>query len=298
MADTTLTQQGALFGEVYLPHKPLSSSHKAGAYRRRYREDALQLPYVEANPLVLQSLIITDRDLTDTDMAADLAGLPEPTYTALNPLTNTGHVVFGLKDPVCLTDAARRRPINLLARIEHGLNTVLEGDSSYGGRITKNPLHDEHKTLWGESLYSLQELASALDQLGALPSAGNPRKNVTSSAVGRNVALFDTVRKWSYRAIRQHWSAGLDAWQQAVLSQAYMVNEEIIGNEFTRGPLSYSEVRSVARSIARWTWRNMTPESFTARQRELGRRSALSGKSLERRRAKTRSLIEGALKHD
>lgn len=292
MADTTPTQ-GDLFEEIYLPHKPLSSSSKAGDYRRRHRDVALQLPYVEANPLVLQSLIITDRDLTDTDMAADLVGLPEPTYTALNPLTNTGHVVFGLKDPVCLTDAARRRPINLLARIEHGLNEVLEGDSSYGGRITKNPLHEEHQTLWGESLYTLQELASALDQLGALPSAGNPRKNVTSSAVGRNVALFDTIRKWSYRAIRKHWGDGLEVWSQVVLTQAYTVNETIIGNEFTRGPLSYSETKSVAKSIARWTWRNMTQESFTARQRALGRKTAQ-----QRWGSRVDEMIERALSHD
>jgi len=284
--------QGGLFGGVYLPHKPLSSESKTGGYRRRYRDRALQLPYVEANPLVLQSLIITDRDLSDSDVAADLAGLPEPTYTALNRHTNTGHIVFGLKDPVCLTDAGRRRPVNLLARVEHGLTEVLEGDSSYGGRITKNPLHEEHLTLWGEALYSLKELASALDNLGALPRAGDPRRNVTSSAVGRNVALFDTVRKWSYRAIRGYWGEGLESWSQAVLSRAYQVNEEIVGNEFSRGPLSYSETRSVAVSIARWTWRNMTPDSFRARQRAIGKQS------LEPRRAKTQGLIEGALDYD
>lgn len=266
--------QGELFPGWWLPKKPLAASSKTGPYQHMRRSKALELPYIESNPLVMRSLVITDRDGSGADWQAGLSGLPEPSYVALNPHTTAGHIVYALKDPVCLTDAARRRPVNLLARIEHGMNAVLGGDASYGGRITKNPLNAEHITLWGEALYGLHDLAKALDEIKALPSTGNPRKTVTTSAIGRNVSLFDITRKWSYRAIAGYWTASMEEWERAVFTHAHEVNETIIGNDFTCGPLAYGEVRSVSRSIARWTRRNFSPEDFSAIQRARGRKQS------------------------
>lgn len=265
--------QGALFPGWWLPKKPLAASSKTGPYQHMRRSKALELPYIESNPLVMRSLVITDRDAAGADWQADLSGLPEPSYVALNPHTTAGHIVYALKDPVCLTDAARRRPVNLLARIEHGMNTVLGGDASYGGRITKNPLNAEHITLWGEALYGLRDLAKALDEIKALPSTGNPRKTVTTSAIGRNVSLFDITRRWSYDAIRKgnYWHGAMSEWERAVRTHAHEVNETIIGNDFTCGPLSFPEVHSVSRSIARWVWRNFSPEAFSEMQAARGR---------------------------
>lgn len=252
-----------LFPGSWLPRRPLASWQKTGPYRHMKRANALELPYVESNPLVMRSLVITDRDASDADYAAELAHLPAPSYVALNPHTKAGHIVYGLKNPVCLSDAARRRPVNLLARIEHGLNTALDGDPSYGGRITKNPLNAQHVTLWGEALYSLYELAKALDDIKALPSAGNPRKTVQTSIVGRNCSLFDITRRWAYRGISNYWKAPAEAWERAVYSHATEVNETIIANDFTTGPLSWTEVTHISRSIARWTRRNFSPEEFS-----------------------------------
>lgn len=283
MGFSATAEQRELFESVYLSRKPLSSNKKNGVYRRRRRVKALEHAYIETNPFVMQSLVITDRDLADTDWAAELAGLPAPTYTALNPDTGTGHIVYGLKHPVCLSDAARRRPVNLLARIEHGLNTVLEGDPGYGGRITKNPLNAQHLTLWGEAFYTLHELAKALDEIKALPSAGNPTKNVQTSAVGRNVALFDYTRQWAYRAVRRHFGGPYSDWETAVFAYAWEKNETIIADEFTKGPMSANQVTTVTRSVAKWVWRNFTPETWTARQSYAGRQGGI--KSGQKRRA-------------
>lgn len=273
MGFSATAEQRELFESVYLSRKPLSSNKKNGAYRRRRRAKALEHAYIETNPFVMQSLVITDRDLTDSDWAAELAGLPAPTYTALNPATGTGHIAYGLKHPVCLSDAAKRRPVNLLARIEHGLNTVLEGDPGYGGRITKNPLNAEHLTLWGEAFYTLHELAKALDDIKALPSAGNPTKNVQTSAVGRNVALFDYTRQWAYRAVRRHFGGSYSEWETTVFSYAWEKNETIIADEFTKGPMSANQVNTVTRSVAKWVWRNFTPDAWTKRQSYAGQKS-------------------------
>ena len=109
-----------VFTDHWLPHAPLAAERKDGAYRRVSREHALQLPYIEANPLCLQSIVVTDHDGSEADQVADLAGLPQPSWVTLNPHTRSGHIAYALAAPVCLTDSARRKPINLLARIEQG----------------------------------------------------------------------------------------------------------------------------------------------------------------------------------
>lgn len=224
------------------------------------------MPYLEANPLALRSLVITDHDGSDADIIADLVGLPQPSYIAMNPLTCAGHIAYVLDSPVTLTDAAHRRPINLLARIEQGLTDVLGGDVAYGGRITKNPYHGDHLAIWGAptTTYGLRDLASALDALGALPGPGRPRQNLLNSTIGRNVALFDLVRHWAYRARLQYGDR--TEWEEVAYAYAHDRNLSVIADEFSRGPLADGEVKHLARSVARWVWRNFTAEQFAAIQ--------------------------------
>jgi len=266
-----------LFPEVWLHERPRVTHTKGTPTYRVSRADAFGFEYIEPNVTgQIQSLIITDRDKPDADRIAEVLGLPAPSWVAINPHTTTGHIVYALKDPVTLTDAARRPPVNLLARVEHGLAVVLDGDPGYTGGLTKNPTHFMHPTLWGpeEARYGLRELASALDDLKALPRAGNARRNVHRSAVGRNVALFDDTRAWAYKAVRRFWGAPIREWKQAVTLQAIRVNNDRIGNDFSTGPLSLPEVGHLATSVAGWVWTNFTPEAFSARQAQLGRRRA------------------------
>ena len=256
-----------VFADHWLPQAPLAAERKDGAYRRLSREHALQLPYIETNPLCLQSIVVTDHDGSEADQVADLVGLPQPSWVTLNPHTRSGHIAYALAAPVCLTDSARRKPINLLARIEQGLVDVLGGDVGYAGRVTKNPVHRQHMPLWGEetALYGLQELAQALGDVGALPGPSRTGKALTASSVGRNVALFHLTRQWAYRARLRYDDAS--EWEQTVHAFAVNKNLTAIAEEFTRGPLSEVEVLHLARSIARWTWRNITPELTTQRRK-------------------------------
>ena len=102
---------------------------------------------------------------------------------------------------------------------------------------------------------------------------------------------FDLTRAWAYRAIRPHWGGPQRAWDADVLAYAWQHNETVIANDFKRGPLAYTEVQHLAQSIARWTWRNMTRKSFSARQRAIGKRGAM--RSAEIRRAKAKAAWEG-----
>lgn len=42
---------------------------------------------------------------------------------------------------VCRTDSARLTPLRYAHRIETGLKLCVGGDFSYGGQLTKNPIH-------------------------------------------------------------------------------------------------------------------------------------------------------------
>lgn len=272
-----MTQTGTLeplFPKVWLHDYPRVTHAKGTPTRRVPKAKAYCYEYIEPNVTgQIQSLIITDRDKPDADRIAEVLGLPAPSWVSINAHTTCGHIVYVLKDPVTLTDAARRPPVNLLARIEHGLAVVLDGDPGYTGGLTKNPTHIMHPTLWGpeEARYGLRELASALDDLGALPKAGNARRNVLRSAVGRNVALFDETRLWAYRSVTRYRSARESEWQRAVLQYASRINSDRIGNDFSTGPLTLPEVGHTAKSVAGWVWQKYTPEVQSAWGRKRGK---------------------------
>lgn len=267
MATAPTTDQLALFEASYRPQRPLCGPSKNGPYRRRERSAALsESPYIETNPACIQSLIITDVDAGDVAGLPQLVGLPPESWAVRtrNEL-GSGHIGYALATPVVLTDAAHRRPINLLARVEWGIRDVLGGDAAYAGRIMKNPLSPGpfQDTLWPQDvsfpIYTLRELASALSDLGALPSPGDPRPR--QSGVGRNVDLFDRTRTWAYRAIKRYWNSGFSEWSEVVHAKAAILNLDL--EREGRIPLPDREILHLARSISKWVWSRFTPESFS-----------------------------------
>lgn len=267
MAIPPTTEQLALFGASYRPRKPLCGPSKTGPYRRRERSAALSsAPYIETNPACIQSLIITDVDAGDVAGLPQLVGLPPESWAVrTRNAVGSGHIGYALATPVVLTDAAHRRPINLLARVEWGIRDVLGGDTAYAGRIMKNPLSPGpfQDTLWPQDVifptYALRELASSLADLGALPSPGDPRPR--QSGVGRNVDVFDRTRAWSYRAIKRYWGSDFGEWSEVVHAKAAILNFDL--EREGREPLPDSEIWHLARSISKWVWQKFSPEAFS-----------------------------------
>ena len=276
--DPTQLAFDTVFEGHWLPRYPMAGDRKVGPKYRMPRDRALTKAYIESNPTCMQSLIITDHDGGRADEIVSLTGLPAPSYIPLNPHTKGGHIVFALESPVCITDAARRAPVNLLARIEQGLNDVLGGDISYAGTFTKNPMHTDHMTLWGPAtaVYSLNDLANPLRKIGALPrratSQREQRTLLQNSTTGRNCALFELERKWAYPRVRDYKNA--TEWDEVALAYAWDRNEAIIGPAFTAGPLGWTETVCLSRSVSRWTWRNIK-RTFS---QEQARRGSIGGK--------------------
>ncbi|MGY3382100.1 hypothetical protein ACVWYS_004123 [Arthrobacter sp. TE12231] len=234
-----------------------------GTYRQR-REVALQRRYIQANPSALITSLVIDVDHDDALLRAmdQTSGVPTPSYVAQSP-TGRAHVGYLLKAPVCRTDNARLEPMRFAARVEAGLVNALDADRGYAGFLTKNPIHEHWDTVWGtDRLYTLKELAT--DLWGWMPRT-LPRKAADNSGLGRNVALFNRVRLWSYPGVRRYWSDGPTVWGEVTHAYALAVNQEFAV------PLDGQEVDHLARSVSRWTWRNFTPERFTEIQTERGR---------------------------
>lgn len=267
MATPPTGEQLALFEASYRPRRPLCGPSKNGPYRRRERAAALsESPYIETNPACIQSLIITDVDAGDVSGLPQLVGLPPASWAVrAQNMIGSGHIGYALATPVVLTDAAHRRPINLLARVEWGIRDVLGGDAAYAGRIMKNPLSPGafQDTLWPQDeifpTYSLRELASALSDLGALPAPGDPRPR--QSGVGRNVDIFDRTRAWAYRAIKRYWNSGFSEWDEVVHAKATILNLDL--EREGRIPLPDREIWHLSRSISKWTWQKFSPKAFS-----------------------------------
>jgi len=276
----TTSLDAALWADVWSPRRPLATDDLTRGCWRQSREDALTRRYLEHSPRALLSMIVIDVDHSDTLVRALQRPMthPIPSWIAESP-TGRGHVGWVLKTPVCRTDAARIAPMRFAAKVEEGLRRSLDGDIGYAGLLTKNPIHEHWATTWGTGeLYELRDLATGL---GELMPRTLPRKTADSSGLGRNVALFNRVRLWAYRARlryddRQEWEEVAGAFAQAV------------NHEFAV-PLSTGEVGHTARSVARWVWRNFSVEGFSAIQTARGRRGGLANTS-EQQAAKRRKI--------
>jgi hypothetical protein len=246
----------------------MATDHDKGRHPHpQPRELALQRRYIQANPSALITSLVIDVDEEDALLRAvdHTNGIPMPSYVAQSP-SGKAHVAYLLKAPVCRTDNARLEPMRFAARVEAGLVNALGGDKGYAGFLTKTPVHEHWDTFWGtEQLYTLKELATQLP--GWLPST-LPRKAADNSGLGRNVALFNRVRLWSYSGVRRYWGDGPTVWGEVTYAYALAVNQEFAV------PLDSSEVAHLARSVSRWTWRNFTPERFTEIQTERGRKGS------------------------
>lgn len=258
------------------PRRPYCSNDLAEGLRIRSLASALTRPYIQANPPHLRVWALFDIDRPAAACAWEDADLPPPTWTAINRLNGHAHSAWGLDVPVLVDGlGARDAPMRYLCAVESMMRERLQADFGFSGLITKNPAHPLWLTLRGPRLaYSLGELAEYLPGIERHRPKGRAPEQV---GLGRNVALFDRLRRWAYRAIRRHWGGGLQAWN-AWLSECN--SRALVLNADFQQPLHGREVWHVARSVAKWTWRHTTAEGFSAWQAAQGRKAGIaSGKA-------------------
>ena len=237
-----------LWDRIWLPRRPLATDDPTTGLTRTSRTLALDRRLIETNPAALTSLLAVDVDHPDALIRAlwDRADWL-PTVVTENPGNGHAHAIWALTAPVATTEYAHRRPLALAAAVTEGLRRSVDGDPSYGGLITKNPLNQDWIAHWVTShTYGLNELAGHLDDADLMPPASWRRaRRRNPVGLGRNCCLFETARTWAYREARHHWGDP-DGLHRAIATTVRDLNAGF------SDPLPSSETRAIAASIHKW----------------------------------------------
>lgn len=229
--------------------------------------DLIKKQFVQHNPKHSVCWLVYDIDSPTASADWINKEAPTPNILILNPANGHAHLFYGLETPVHdyynASDKARR----YAAAIDIALTYKLDADPGYSKLISKNPLNDRWQIVIPKTeLYTLEALAKGLDLKGLV----DRRRNIETIGLGRNCQLFDNVRKWAYRERRsEQLYLSFDMFKEAVKWQALAMNERF------NPPLPHSEVRAVVKSIAKWTWKHLSPEGFRSWQK---RQSAAGNK--------------------
>ncbi|WP_312283859.1 replication initiation protein [Candidatus Igneacidithiobacillus taiwanensis] len=249
LADTPETLRPWL---EHLPNRPYCSDDLSEGLCIRSTKQALAYRYIQHNPPTQVWNIVLDVDHC-IDLQSPVE--PIPNAIAINPKNGHGHLFYFLKAGVTRTQAGRQAPLQLLAAVERGLCVKMDADPQYVGLVSKNLVnadwlvHSYHDRLW-----TLGELAEHLNLDAANTRRYVPKSPEEAFQTGRNVYLFEVARKWAYSEIRDYWAPnGLPRWQDAILGHLRAINRQF------HAPLYESELRAIAKSIAKWTWRHITP---------------------------------------
>jgi len=241
-----------------LPHRPYHSDDLAYGLKIAGAEKASKFKYIQHNSPAFVSWLVFDIDRKNSADDWYTRDLPPPAWVASTPKTGRCHVAYGLVHPVVKTDAGRTSPLRYAAAIEEAYRVRLDADAGYAGLITKNPLNHSWR-IWlppssNDGLYSLDDLAEYVE----LPKT-KAKRTAEERGLGRNVSLFDTLRVWAYVEIRRYWKpGGADKWDAMVALEAVKLNDSLFG----QNRLSVAELRGIAKSVSRWTWKNLSPGSL------------------------------------
>ena len=231
----------------------------------RFRRSALQFRHVQLNGASGFRWMPLDIDRCDAYFAHRDANLPPPNFIAINPDNGHAHSAILLATPVACHSASRDAPLRYYAAVERGFIRRLGADRHYVGHITKNPLHPHWRVEWRrDEPYTLAELADWLcfEDMRPYPSIE------ATFGMSRNVAVFDELRRIAYREVLDFKRAGsFEAWQDHCLHRAAALNQQF------PVPMRHSEVRAIARSVSKWTWKHFSEQTFAGRQSQRGKLS-------------------------
>lgn len=251
--------------DEHSPTKPYCADDLLYGLRIRGRDVALKKRYVQLNRPTSCDWLIFDCDYAGAAYAAQDAGLPDPTAVVITPKNRHAHILYALDAPVFTCDAARLKPVRYVAAIERAYLHTLKADVGYCGLVTKNPLHPHWLHLYGKNApvrtYTLEQLAECVDL-----KQWQSKSDDKPTGFGRNCVLFDKLRKWGYVAIRRHRGAlrrdSRVVWDAECLDKVASFNAEFLN------PLSFAEVRSVAKSTAKFCWKHDAQHEAAFQQRQ------------------------------
>ena len=185
------------------------------------------------------------------------------------------HIVFELEEPIYKTNASKQKIIAFAHAIIMRLQELFDADIGYSGTITKNPISPNWRvTELRKEPYSLYELAEKID----LPRKDYSKQKISvdeAIGLGRNCYVFYTACPFAYQEIRAYRGKTYSQWEMVMIDHCVSLNENL------SEPMTYREVRCIAKSISRFCWKNdaYCYQEFIDRQRRKG---AIGGKKSKR----------------
>lgn len=190
--------------EQRLPKKPYHADYLGVALNINEAKKAIKFRYLQHNGPTHAYWLVFDVDRPGASIDWSDRGCPPPNFTVKNPANGHAHLFYGLEVPVRTAPDGSLKTLRYAAAIQWTLRSKLGADPGYCGLISKNPLNPFWQVAyWEENLYTLGELHDWLD----LKAYEDRRSRFVedSEGLGRNCTLFDRLRTWAYRAIRQGW---------------------------------------------------------------------------------------------
>jgi hypothetical protein len=239
-----------------MPRKPYCTDSLSAGLVILSLKCALTKKYIQMNPPKMKAFMIFDIDREGGAFADTDADLPKATFTVVSPENAHAHLIYALEVPVCVSADGHEHPQRYMKAIYEAYSLRMGADPCYTGLICKNPYHPYWSTITYDKSYSLEALAGSVD-LSKLKTGAHAAADF-SDAPGRNCGIFDALRKWAYVAIRDYWSGGcFEAWSDAVSGKAVSLNARLVD------PLAPNELAHIAKSVSRWTWREITPDRLS-----------------------------------
>lgn len=239
-----------------LPHV-CACTEELGVTLYRMRSIAEKMRYIGPNHLNSINYLVFDLDKPDSALAWEDENCPPPNIVTINPDNGHAHYLHALSTPVHFNAKSSRKAQRYLRAIQEALGEKLGADPGYSGNLTKNPLNPHWPSFCFQDVaYDLDTLACHLDLDHA---SMDLRRKVAPVGLGRNCTLFDGLRFFAYRERRrpEGWLA-YDFFRSVIEWRGLGLNMEF------PTPLPTREVQGIAKSIAKWTWVNMSPEGFRA----------------------------------
>ncbi|KUX02812.1 plasmid replication protein [Escherichia coli] len=234
-----------------LPHRPYHTDDLAFGLRISGKGRALLARYIQQNQPHAQFWLVFDVDREGAAIDWSDRNAPAPLhhqpFQVERIFANQAAVVH------IRTKFLTQRTFNrcgIFQRLNRGIRRGSHGDVECVEQVSVSVHRIFNGDVRREEAYTLDELADYLDL-----SASERRSIDKHYGMGRNCHLFEMTRKWAYRAIRQGWPA-FSQWLEAVIQRVEMYNASL------PVPLSLAECRAIGKSIAKYTHRNFTPETF------------------------------------
>jgi hypothetical protein len=239
-----------------LPDKVRVMAEKGSSWITSKRH-AHRYPWLAPNHNETRWLIV-DVDRPVNPYSIYDAHLPEPNIISANPENGHAQFFWLLAEPVYSWYCQKQtHPYRYFEAINDAFDDKLGGDIDFRRDIAKNPFHERwHTDEIHSNGFELGELADWVDL------TKRRKKTEVDDSEGRNSGLFNELRLWAYRNHYVTESVSFDSWNEQVLTRAFALNT--FGS-----PLGASEVRSVAKSVARYVYYKYTPQAHRGRDLEL-----------------------------